>query len=122
MAANILLVQEHQMMQLGLEACGFPMKSDNLNKKRFRDLYGLDAKGSSVLFQDLQAIDLGLAKINKISPNHFLMTMYWIRGYGVHTRVMAVFGVKCPKTFWKKIWMYLYAIQALKSIKVSLLF
>jgi hypothetical protein len=115
------VVNEEQMLQLGLEIGGFGQGGSlQTDMRRFRDLYGGHPKATAAVFRDLQTIDMGDAKIVKISLQYFLMALYYLRGYGIENRVMVVFGLKCPKTFRHHIWTYLKAMQALKAEKVSI--
>lgn len=116
---QILVVNEHHMLQLGLEYGGYKPTSDRTDASRFRKLYGIDPSGASRCFTDLQTTDIGEYKISKINPLNFLMTLFWIHGYGTETRVTGAFKLGSEKTCREHTWEYLSAIQALKEIKVS---
>jgi hypothetical protein len=115
---QVLVVNEHHMQQLGLEYGGFNQTSERTDKQRFRKLYGIDARGASVCFRDLQITDIGEYTIRKINPHYFLMTLYWLYGYGTETRVTGSFKLGSEKTCRDHVWEYLSAIQALKATKV----
>lgn len=113
-------ISEEQMLKLGLEIAGFkPTGRPETSLRRFRELYGGNPKGTAAVFIDLQTINIGEAKINKICVFYFLMALYYARGYGVESRVMVVFGLSCTKSFRNHVWQYLEAIQALKAEKVN---
>jgi hypothetical protein len=117
---TITIVSEKQMLQLGLETCGFVRTTNETSdESRFQDLFGACPGAAVKLFKDLQTEDLGDAKIKKINLKNFFMTLYYARGYGIETRVMTVFNIKCPKNFRMHVWQYLAAIQALKKKKVN---
>jgi hypothetical protein len=112
-------ITAEQMLQIGLEIVGFEAKgSDKTQHRRYTEEYGGDPDSHAAMFRDLQTFDLGDAKINKICAFYFFMTLYYVRSYGIETRVMGVFGLKCTKTFSHHVWMYLRAFQALKALKV----
>jgi DDE superfamily endonuclease len=114
-----VVFSELQMLQVGLESGGHKLTGRSLtNLRRFRDLYGLYPKAASVVFLDLQTFDLGQARIEKVSLLYFFMSLYYARGYGIETRVMGVFRLRCPETFRNHVWKYLTAFQALKAKKV----
>lgn len=115
----VLVVNEHHMMQLGVEYGGFRSTSVEADKKRFREMYGIDPNGASLIFRDLQTMDLGEAAIKKVDPFYFLMTLYWVHGYGTEARVCGTFHVNAKKTFRNHGWEYLAALQALSAHKVS---
>jgi hypothetical protein len=116
---HVLVVNEHHMLQLGIEYGGFEQTSDRTDACRFRKLYGIDPSGASKCFRDLQTTDIGEYKISKINPLNFLMTLYWVYGYGTETRVTGAFRLGSEKTCRQHVWVYLSAIQALKATKVS---
>jgi hypothetical protein len=116
----VLVVNEHHMMQLGVEYGGFRLSSIEADKVRFRELFGIDPKGASLCFRDLQLLNAGgEAAIKKFDPFYFLMTLYWMHGYGTEARVCGTFHVNSTKTFRDHAWAYLAAIQALSAQKVS---
>jgi hypothetical protein len=114
------IVTEEIMLETGLEILGFwPTNSPTLARRRFRDLYGGNPKSAAQIYNELQTVDIGNAKIEKINLRYYLMTRYFARGYEVENRVMSKFGIKCNKTFEKHIAAYFIAVQALKAKKVS---
>jgi hypothetical protein len=115
-----VVLNEQQMLQFGLEIAGFRLTTPKTDLRRFRDLYGGDPGVTASVFQDIQTLEIGEAKIKKVCLVYFLMALYYVRGYGVENRVMTVFGLKCTKLFRKHVWGYLTAIQALKAHKVSI--
>lgn len=121
MAQNhgLLVVSEHHMMHAGLEAGGHTPTSHATDMQRFRDFFGCDPKSCSKLFEDLQTTDIVEDRIRNANLSYFLMTLYWLRGYGTETRVSGHFKIKCPKTFRRHVWEYTAAIRALKARKVS---
>jgi hypothetical protein len=117
---RILTVEEGYMLQLGIEFGGFRVVQEKTNKHRFRMLYGVDPKSASECFLDLQTKDIDNdKKIQNINPIYFLMTLYWLYGYGTATTVSGAFRVKAENTFRKHGWEYLGAIQALAAHKAS---
>jgi hypothetical protein len=118
---RVLAVEEGHMMQLGIEFGGFRLVQEKTNKHRFRMLYGVDPKAASECFRDLQTKEMDIEKrIHKINPFYFLMTLYWLYGYGTETTVSAAFRVNAENTFRKHGWEYLEAIQALAPHKVCI--
>jgi hypothetical protein len=119
---EVIHVNSDHMLQLGIEFGGFKIVGANTNKKRFRQLYGVDSDVASKCFMDLQTKDIGEKRIQKINPYYFLMTIYWIYDYGTETTISGTFHIGAEKTFRKHGWKYLAAIQALAAHNVSLIF
>lgn len=117
---QIVIVNEQHMMQLGLEHGGFHLTSHQTDTRRFREMFGIDAKAASQCFHDLQTADMDEDyRIKKINPFYFLVTLYWAHGYGTTTKIAGAFKVSSEKTVRNHGWEYLSAIQALKETKVS---
>jgi hypothetical protein len=116
---RVLRLTEQHMLQLGLEFAGKQlMRSENSNVRKFKDLYGPHPKSAAKCFIDLQTKEIGDARIEKIDPFYFLVTLYWLRGYGTDTRVSAAFGIQCSETKRDHCWKYTAAIHALAAHNV----
>jgi hypothetical protein len=116
-------VTEAQMLCLGLSFVGYDEERnnrthDNKNRDRFQKSYGVSPLVCSLIFSDIQVLELGEAKVSKPKPNHFLLCMFWLKRYQVESILSVIFGFH-EETICKWIWTYARAIQALKSHKVS---
>lgn len=115
----VLFVNEHYMLELGMILGRLHSTSDKADTSRFRELFGICPLSASKAFTDIQTTDMGEdLKIQKPDPMYFLTTLYWLRGYGIETRVCGACGVRSAKTLRDHAWKYLAAIQALKASKV----
>jgi hypothetical protein len=83
-------VTEAQMLRLGLSFIGVDEERtnssyDNKNRDRFTKAYGVSPLVCSVIFGDLQVLDIGDEKISKPKPKHFLLCMFWLKRYQVES-------------------------------------
>jgi hypothetical protein len=116
-------VTEAQMLRLGLSFIGVDEERtnrahDNSNRDRFTKSYGVSPLICTIIFGDLQVLDIGDKKISKPKPKHFLLCMFWLKRYQVESLLSTIFGFH-EETVRKWLWTYAKAIQALKQYMVS---
>lgn len=92
----VLEVTEGEMINLGLHAVGFGLQRQGKscqenNIKRFCSFFGATPLVCSIIFRDLQIIDIGNAAICKPKVMHFLMTLNWLKRYQVELTLSGLF-------------------------------
>jgi hypothetical protein len=119
MAEPLVVVDNRAMLDLGTEMIGFSKRAHEQKKiEHFCASFGIEPNTCSIIFHDLQTVDIGNARIENIDPYFFLMTLYWLRHYTTNDVLAGIFRIN-RKTFSKWVWVYTYGIQALKETKVS---
>jgi hypothetical protein len=83
-------VTEAQMLCLGLSFVGYDEERnnrthDNKNRDRFQKSYGVSPLVCSLIFSDIQVLELEEAKVSKPKPKHFLLCMFWLKRYQVES-------------------------------------
>jgi hypothetical protein len=115
---QVIEVNHHAMLELGIEMMGFSKNTiDGMKIERFRASFGMDPIACSIVFHDLQTVDIGIARIQTIDPYFFLMTLFWLRNYVTNIVMTGIFHID-GKTLTKWIWTYAHGIRALKNTKV----
>ena len=117
-------VTEAQMLRLGLSFIGYDEERtnrthNNKNREHFLKSYGVSPLVCSIIFGDIQVLDIGDDKISKPKPKHFLLCMFWLKRYQIESILSIIFGYH-EETVRKWIWIYARAIQALKPHKVCI--
>lgn len=85
----------------------------------FQSIYGASASTCVLMFRDIQVVDIGQAKIKKVTLRHFLMCLYWLHRYQTEECIAMTFKIKSLVTLRKHLWAYAKSIQALAPQKVS---
>ena len=114
MEHRVVEVSTHAMLDLGIDILGFSKHAhDKMKNERFRASFGIDPIACNIIFRDLQTVVIGNARIEKIDPYFFLMTLFWLRNYMTNIVMAGDFHID-DKTLSKWLWIYTYGIQALK--------
>jgi hypothetical protein len=123
------MVTESNMLSIGLCCAGFKEHrvakwTEKSQIDKFKTFYGSRPIVVSKIYNDLQeqAATGNSASLaaGKIDISNLLMAMWFLKRYPTELEIQAKFDVS-EKTARKKVWALVQDIQALKSIKVSLL-
>jgi hypothetical protein len=82
----VIEVSPERMLSIGLHFVGYDLaRTQNVsverNEERFVYMYGASSNVCSIIFDEIQMIDIGNSTINKPTPKHFLMCLYWLKKY-----------------------------------------
>ena len=112
---------EAQIERTGLEWAGWhPIKRvcNSTREAHFTGHYGIDACTARAIFMDLQTTDIVEAKIHRMDPLKFFITLYWMQTSSREQDMSAKFKVD-ELTARGYVWDYAARIRALKPKKVS---
>jgi hypothetical protein len=116
----VLGIPSANVLTLGLEMVGVSRAHQNdhtANLRRFAAHFGAFPETCSAIFVDFQMTQIATAHIAKPQVFDLLMAMFWLKTYPTEHQTMGTSKVG-EKMVQNNVWKYIWAIQALKGMKV----
>jgi hypothetical protein len=116
----LFMLSEQEFEALGLELAGFDATRQArtcaaTNRARFRASYGASPKAyHATIFWDFQTTEIEEALIEIPNPQHFLMSLNWLKTCKTERQMAGHFN--CDEKM--AVWEYTAKVSALKSPKV----
>ena len=95
------------------------MKNKNkgdIFQRRFKSMFGIDYCLALKVWSDLKSSNV--LHNTKYNPKHLLMTLYFLKSYGIERQISNMFEVD-EKIYRKWIWIYIKALNKLSRFYVS---
>jgi hypothetical protein len=118
--AVVVNVPSADWLILGLELVSFSNVRETNHKtnlRRFAAHFGACPEMCSAIFVDLQTTQIAASRITKPQVFYLLMALNWLKTYPTEHQIAVTFKVD-EKTVRSNVWKYIWAIQALKGMKV----
>jgi hypothetical protein len=111
-----------QITAIRIQAAGFfpsARVSESTIQRRFKQTYGLLAISVRLVFINIQNDELaGEYTVSKPNILHLLTTLRWMKTYTTEVELAGIFKVH-ERTIRDRIWIYVFAMHALKTSTVS---